>query len=101
MLGFLMMGAITIIAIYLIFAKIYPALAFRYAGTGERKARAEYGRIKRENPTSPQAQITEAEFVENFVRNGPSPWKYAALMFLLVLVGIPISCVVGMAGFMR
>jgi len=101
MLGFLLMGVVTVFILYLIFAKVYPALAFRYAGAGDRKAHAEYNRIKRESPDSPSAKISEAEFVENFVRNGPSPWKYVALVFLLAILGIPLSCVVGMAGFMH
>jgi len=101
MIGFLLMGAITLFVIYLIFFKVYPSLAFRYTSLGERKARAEYGRIKREHPDAPEARVTEAEFVEHFVRTGPSPWKYVLAVFGLVLVGLPVSCVVGAASFMH
>jgi hypothetical protein len=99
MMGLLLMGVIIIFAIYVTLAKVYPAIFFRYTGGGDRKARAEYGRIKRESPDSPEARITEAEFIENFVTNGPSPWKYATLVFLLLLVGLPLSCTMGMVGF--
>ena len=60
-MGFLLMGLVTILALYVMFAKLYPALAFRYAGAGDRKARAEYARIKRESPDSSQVRISEAE----------------------------------------
>ncbi len=101
MFGMLLMAGVTVVILYLIFAKMYPAMAFRYMGGGDRKARAEYGRLKRESPDSPQARVSEAEFVEDFLKNGPSPWKYVIMIFTLALIGIPLSCVVGMAGFMR
>jgi hypothetical protein len=99
MFGMLLMFAIFGVAVYMIVAKIFPAMAFQYQGRGERQGRAEYGRIKRETPDAPDARLTEAEFVDRFVRNGPSPWKYVLMMFALVLLGIPMACVVGIAGF--
>lgn len=98
MIGFLLMAAVTIGAFYLIFAKVYPSIAFRYAGAGDRKARAEYQRIKREHPDAPEARVSEAEFIENFVKNGPSPWKYVLATVALLMLGLPLSCVVGMVG---
>ena len=98
MIGFLMMVAVALTAFYLLFFKTYPALAFRYTGRGERKARAEYQRIKREHPDAPEAQRSEAEFVESFVANGPSPWKYVLMIVLLLVLGLPLSCVLGIAG---
>jgi hypothetical protein len=99
MLGFLLMGIVTVLVLYVLFAKFYPALAFRYMGTGERKARAEYGRIKREHPDAPEAKLSEAEYVEGFIRKAPSPWKYALIAAALLFLGLPMSCVVGIAGF--
>jgi len=101
MIGFLLMGVVVLGMGYLLFAKVYPALAFRYAGAGDRKARAEYQRIRREHPDAPEARKSEAEFVEDFVRGGPSPWKWVALVFLLALVGLPLSCAIGAVSMMR
>lgn len=101
MIGFLLMGLVVLALLYVLFGKVYPAMAFRYMGRGERKARAEYQRIKREHPDSPEARRSEAEFVEDFVQHGPSPWKWVAIMFALAVGGIPVSCVIGAATMMR
>lgn len=101
MFGILLMLIVFAAILYVVFAKVYPSLAFRYAGTGERKARAEYGRIKRERPDSADAKITEAEFVENFIRQGPSPWKWVIIAVALMLVGIPVACTIGAATMLR
>ena len=101
MIGFLLMGIVFVAILYMLFAKTYPALAFRYAGAGDRKGRAEYQRIKREHPDAPEARKSEAEFVENFIQSGPSPWKWVALTILLALVGIPVSCTIGAATMIR
>jgi hypothetical protein len=101
MIGFLLMGVVVVAILYVLFAKTYPALAFRYTGSGERKGKAEYQRIKREHPDAPEARKSEAEFVENYIMNGPSPWKWVALVFLLALVGIPVSCTIGAVSFMN
>lgn len=95
MIGFLLMGLVVVAMLYLLFAKVYPGFFFRYTGRGERKARAEYQRIKREHPDSPEAVRSEAEFVEDFVKNGPSPWKWVVLLFVLAVGGLPLSCVIG------
>lgn len=98
MLGLLMMVAVAVLAFYMVFFKVYPSIGFRYTGVGERKGRAEYQRIKREHPDSREAKLSEAEFVENFVQAGPSPWKSIALLILLLILGLPMACVVGVAG---
>lgn len=98
MIGILMMLTVAVLAFYLLFFKTYPAMAFQYMGRGERKGRAEYQRIKREHPDAPEAQRSEAEYVEDFIRKGPKPWKYIFLMVGLLLVGMPLSCIVGLAG---
>lgn len=99
MFGFLLMFVIFGVAVFLIATKIVPGLYFQYGGRGERQGRAEYGRIKREQPDAADARLSEAEFVDRYVRQGPSPWKYVFMMFALVLLGIPMACVVGIAGF--
>jgi len=101
MIGFLLTGSVLVAILYLLFAKLYPALAFRYMGTGERKARAEYQRIKREHPDAPEACRSEAEFVESYIHAAPSPWKYVAIIFLLALVGIPAGCAIGAVSMMN
>lgn len=98
MFGFLLMALVLAGSVYLVAFKVYPAIFFRYAGRGERKARAEYQRIKREHPDAPEARISEAEFVENFVQQGPSPWKYVLATLALMAIGLPLSCVVGFVG---
>ena len=93
----MILGILVVLALfYMLFFKVYPAFFFRYWGGGERKGRAEYQRIKREHPDAPEARKSEAEFVEAFVSNGPSPWKWIALLVLIALIGLPVSCAVGM-----
>ena len=98
MFGILLMFVIFGIAVFLIATKIIPGMYFQYGGRGERQGRAEYGRIKREQAESADARLSEAEFVDRYVRNGPSPWKWVAIMFALAILGIPMACVVGIAG---
>jgi hypothetical protein len=101
MIGFLLMGSVLVLVLYLIVAKVIPAMTFQYRGGGEREGRAEYRRIKRESPGSSDAMITEPEFVERFVGQGPRPGKYVLAAALLVLLGIPSSCAIGMAQFLK
>jgi len=98
MIGILMMLVVGVMTFYLLFFKVYPSMAFQYMNHGERKGRAEYQRISREHPDSPESGRSEAEFVEDFVRNGPRPWKYIFLIVLLIVIGLPLSCVAGLAG---
>lgn len=61
-------------------------------GIGERKGKAEYGRIKRESPTSADAQLSEAEFVEKFISTRPRPARYVMYVLAICFVLIPVSC---------
>ena len=87
--------------VYLAIAKIVPAMMFHYGGAGERKGRAEYGRIKRERPDSPDAQLSEMEFTDKFIQATPGPWRYLFIVFALAVLGIPMACVAGIVGATR
>jgi len=97
MFGIILGLLVLLTLFYMLFFKVYPAMFFRYWGGGERKGRAEYQRIKREHPDAPEALKSEAEFVEAFVSNGPSPWRRVALLALIALLGLPMSCAIGVA----
>jgi hypothetical protein len=58
---------------------------------GEREARLEHARIRREQPDTAEARLSEAEFVRYRVasRPGAAPFLVAAL--LLLLIGLPAS----------
>jgi hypothetical protein len=98
MFGFLMMFVVFGVIVYLAIAKIVPAMMFHYGGAGDRKGRAEYGRIKRELPDSADAKLSEAEFVEKFIQATPGPWRYVFMVFALAILGIPMACVAGLVG---
>ena len=72
--------------------KMVGSMQWHNSGVGERKAKAEYGRIKREAADSPDAQISEGEFVDKFVNTRMKPWKYAVITLLVMLVFFPMSC---------
>jgi len=100
MVGSLLVGLVLIAWLYCVI-RAGQGMYSRYGsvvpgGSAERKARAEYGRIKRETPDSQDARITEAEFVNNYIKNhikqGPNPWKYGIVSILLLLIGVPVSC---------
>ena len=78
-------------AIYLL-VKAFTATQWHYNKLGERKALAEYGRIKRESPTSSDAMLSEGEFVFNYINGKAKPWKYVLLLVIIALVIIPASC---------
>ena len=101
MFGILLMIGIVIVIGYIIVAKLFPSGMIHFYGEGDRKGRAEYQRIKREQPDSADANISEAEYVEKFVARTPKPWKYMLYIVLLTLIGIPMACVAGMASVMR
>ncbi len=91
---------ITVISIILILiaavwitAKGVKAKNWHEGGVGELKGKAEYGRIKREEPDSPDAKLSEAEFVVKFVSSEPGVVRYALLGFVIAFVAIPASCV--------
>jgi hypothetical protein len=57
---------------------------------GARKGSAEYARTLREEPNK-VSNLSEAEFVDQFVSNGPKASKYILGMVLLMVVGLPLS----------
>ena len=77
-------------AIYCVI-KFYSAIYAKRVG-GPGKARAEYGRIKREDPQSPDAQLSEAEFVQAYLGRLESPGKWLGLSLLSIFVLFPVSC---------
>ncbi|ANM29629.1 hypothetical protein ABI59_08625 [Acidobacteria bacterium Mor1] len=96
------MGLILILAVFLatIYVVIKSNMAFSWhnRGVGERKGRAAYGRLQRTAPESPDAQMSEAEFVERFVSSKPGVGRYILYAGLLLFVGMPVSCFVAMSG---
>ena len=68
-----------------------------HAQRGEREGRAEYARLVRERPDAPEARLSEAEFVNQFVASKPSPWRYHVAAVALVIVGIPLLGFVAVA----
>ncbi|MTI99741.1 MAG: hypothetical protein FH752_14080 [Marinobacter adhaerens] len=81
------------IAIWLV-VKANKARSWHNEGIGERKARAEYARLQRENPDSPEAKATEAEFVESYVSAQPTMARYFIAALMIGLVVMPVSSVV-------
>jgi len=67
------------------------------AGAGERKARAEYAWIRREQPDTAEARLPEAEFIRYYVDLRPGIARYL-IATLLLLIGLSASCVL-MAGW--
>jgi hypothetical protein len=72
------------------------AVNWHNRGVGERKARAEYGRLQRKEPESPGAGLSESEFVESFVSAKPKAGRYILYAILLLFLGLPASCVLVM-----
>lgn len=59
---------------------------------GERKAHAEYVRMRRERVDNAEARLTEAEFVRYRLDSRPGPTGYLVAALLLLLIGLPASC---------
>ena len=74
--------------------KYVKAMSWHHGGLGERKAKAEYGRIKRDDSNSADAQLSEAEFIDKFVSSAPKAIRYGMFAALICLVIMPASCVV-------
>jgi len=72
--------------------KIYKSLGWHNGGTGERKAKAEYSRIKREEPDSDNVRLSEAEFVEQYVSAVPGMLRYVLYILLILVVGMLSTC---------
>jgi hypothetical protein len=49
----------------------------------------------------PHARLTEPEFIEKFVREGPKPWRYLLASGVLVLLGIPACWVIATGRIVR
>ena len=73
--------------------KTNRAGAWHMQGIGERKARAEYARLSREEPNSSAAKVSEAEFVQTFVSQQPGMWRYILSAVATLAVTILASCV--------
>lgn len=71
--------------------KFYSTI-YRKRVRGPGLARAEYGRIMREAPQSPDAQLSEAEFVQKYLDGMDSPAKWVALALLAAFILLPVSC---------
>lgn len=59
---------------------------------GERKAHAEYLRMRRERVDNAEARLTEAEFIRYRLDSRPGPTGYLVAALLLLLIGLPASC---------
>lgn len=94
MIGVLLM-VLCVAAIIYMMVKFYKSFAWHNQGVGERDGRAEYARIQREQPDSAEARQSEPEFVRNYVASRPGIGRYIAGAILLMLIGIPAACTVG------
>ncbi len=92
-MGFLLGIIFALASLFFLAMAIYRSF-WRYAGPGERQARAEYARISREKPESPEAKLSEAEYVDNFFRSRPGFFKYIVFAILIAVFGIPASCAI-------
>lgn len=71
--------------------KIHQSFAWHHRGVGERKAHAEYARIRREFPDCAEARLAEHEFVRRYVSLKPGMAFYVIGALLLVLIGLPAA----------
>src|SRR3546814_14872698 len=97
MFGVLLMLLCVAAAIYML-VKMYKAFVWHNQGVGERNAHAEYARMRREQPDSPDARLSEAEFVSQYVGARPGMARYLIGGLLIAFAGVPDSCAVGVIG---
>jgi len=83
-ISMLVLLACFVVFVYICY-NMYKVSMFKFS-SGERQGRAAYSKVKREQPNSPEAQLSEAEFVNNFINNGPSQKKYIIYFILLMPV---------------
>jgi hypothetical protein len=76
----------------------WRAWMWHHRGEGEREARLEYARMRREQVDTAEARLPEAEFVRYHVALRPGPAGYLVATLLLLLIGLPASCAL-MAGW--
>lgn len=91
-----LVGLACIVGVVVMMRKMYRAHAWHNQGVGERSARAEYARVRREQPDSAEARLSEAEFVQRFVAAQPGLARYILFALLLTFVGLPAACTMGM-----
>ena len=94
------MGVLISIAAFIAFVVYY----IKALGAGKRKAvdgpleaKAAYGKLQRENPSHPDAQIFEAEFVHKYVKQMPGFSTYFVRAALFMIIGLPAGCMLQMA----
>lgn len=88
---------ICVLAALFFYVRGMYAAFWRYAGPGERQARADYARLVRERPDAPEARLSEAEFVHDFLGRRPGFLRYLVFALLLTLVGVPMACALQLA----
>lgn len=76
----------------------WRAYAWHHRGEGDRMARLEYARIRRDRPDTAEARLSEPEFVRYHVALRPGAARYLIAALLLLLVGLP-ACWALMAGW--
>lgn len=76
----------------------WRAWRWHHRGGGEREARLEYARMRRERADIAEARLPEAEFVRYHVASRPGATPYLIAVLLLLLIGLPASCAL-MAGW--
>jgi len=91
MITFILLIA-TIVLFFWMVIKAFRSAGWHNGGTGERKAKAEYSRIMREEPDGDNAKLSEAEFVEQYVSVVPGILRYVLLAITILFVGSIASC---------
>ncbi len=76
----------------------WRAYLWHHRGAGERKARVEYARIRREQTDTAEARLPEAECIRYYVDLRPGIARYLIATLLLLLTRLPTSCTL-MAGW--
>src|SRR3546814_14782367 len=94
MFGVLLMLLCVAAAIYML-VKMYKAFVWHNQGVGERNSNAEYARMRREQPDSADASLSEAEFVSQYVGARPGMARHLIVGLLIRFVGVPDSCACG------
>jgi hypothetical protein len=94
------MGALIMVAAFIaFFIYLFKAInaAKRKAVDGPVEAKAAYAKILREHPNSPDASISEAEYVQKHLKNMPSFGTYFVRAIVIGIVGIPGGCMLQLA----
>ena len=94
------MGVLIMVAAFIAFIVYYiksMVAAKRKAIDGPMEAKAAYGKLQRENPTSSDASLSEAEFVQKYVQNMPGFGTYFKRAILIAMLGIPGGCMLQLA----